>query len=199
MRLRRHTTGGAERRNRLDPAYRGSERRRFRRIARDISLVLLIVIAGFFASAVWLSPVSVFGRTRASVPSVIGTPLTDARELLTQLGYRVTTQDARAHPSAPRGTVFFQDPPQGTTAPEGTTVTLTVSTGPADVPVPDVAGLDVRHAQRVLEAAGLRMGEVDSIIDRTELGGIVLGSRPSAGMGRRLGSRVSLIVNGAAR
>ena len=73
------------------------------------------------------------------------------------------------------------------------------STGLLQVPTPDVVGLDQVQAERVIIASGLTVGARDSVTDRTEVGGVVLGTRPSAGMARAVGASVDLIINGAAR
>jgi len=163
---------------------------------RDVALVLLVAVVGFLVAAVWLSPVPVFAREDA-VPRVIGTGLTDAEQQLTAQGYRVRVESGVESPELERGKVVRQDPPAGTAAPRGTVVTLTPSAGQMSVAVPDLIGLEMNQAIKVLAAAGLKTGAVDSVLDRDQDGGVVLGTRPSAGAGRLPGSAVDLIVNGA--
>ena len=50
------------------------------------------------------------------------------------------SRSSRCPNDASPGTVLEQDPPAGSRADEGSTVTITVSTGLGTVPVPDVAG-----------------------------------------------------------
>jgi serine/threonine-protein kinase len=145
-----------------------------------------------------LAPVSIW-QDQGTVPRVIGLGLTEARNKLAAEGYRVTVAEGDTHVSAQRGEVYWQDPPPGTTAPPGTSVTVTASTGLLQVPTPDVVGLDQVQAERVIIASGLTVGARDSVTDRTEVGGVVLGTRPSAGMARAVGASVDLIINGAAR
>ena len=177
------------------PSRRAAARRR---PLRDILIVALIGVVGFLVAWMVLAPVSIW-QDEGTVPRVIGMGLTEARTELTTEGYRVTVADGDAHISAPRGEVYWQDPPPGTTAPPGTSVTVTASTGLLQVPTPDVVGLDQVQAERVIIASGLKVGARDSVTDRTEVGGVVLGTRPSAGMARSVGASVDLIVNGAAR
>jgi serine/threonine-protein kinase len=134
-----------------------------------------------------------------AVPRLIGLDLDAARRELTALGYRVGIADAREHASAPRGTVIAQDPPPGVAMAAGGTVSVTPSAGPVQAPVPDLVGLDVALAERILQAAGLRVGVIDSVADRGADLGVVLGTRPSAGAGRRAGDAVDLIINGRER
>ncbi|HEU4799923.1 MAG TPA: PASTA domain-containing protein [Gemmatimonadales bacterium] len=175
-----------------------SPSRRAARPLRDIFIIVLIGLVGFLVAWMVLAPVSIW-QDEGTVPRVVGMGLTEARTELTTQGYRVTVADGDAHISAPRGEVYWQDPPPGTTAPPGTSVTITASTGLLQVPTPDVVGLDQVQAERVIIASGLKVGARDSVTDRTEVGGVVLGTRPSAGMARSVGASVDLIVNGAAR
>lgn len=171
---------------------------RHRRTARDLALVALIGVLAFLGVSLYVAPVPVFS-SEGTVPRVIGEELTAARAALTTAGFRVRVGETREHPSAARSVVFWQDPPAETAAPPGATVVLSVSTGREQIVVPDVVGMDQLQAERVIAAAGLRVGTRDSIVDRSELGGVVLGTRPSPGMARRLGGSVDFIVNGAAR
>lgn len=180
------------------PSRRPDEPPRHRRPLRDVIILALIGVVGFLVAWMVLAPVSIW-RDEGTVPRVIGMGLTEARTELTAQGYRVTVAEGDAHMSAPRGEVYWQDPPPGTAAPAGTSVTVTASTGRLQVPTPDVVGLDQVQAERVIIASGLKVGARDSVTDRTEVGGVVLGTRPSAGMARLVGSSVDLIINGAAR
>lgn len=175
------------------PAVRPSSRR-----VSDLIILALIGIVGFLVAWMVLAPVSIW-QDEGTVPRVIGMGLSEARNELTSEGYRVTVAEGDAHVSAPRGEVYWQDPPPGTAAPPGTSVTITASTGLLQVPTPDVVGLDQVQAERVIIASGLKVGARDSVTDRTEVGGVVLGTRPSAGMARSVGASVDLIINGAAR
>jgi serine/threonine-protein kinase len=172
-----------------------SEPRR-RSVLRDVLLVLLVAVVGFLVAALWLSPVSLFAHDD-EVPLLIGTGVADAETQLAGLGYRVRVAPAVESPEVERGKIMRQDPPAGMFAPRNTVVIITPSAGQMPVAVPDLVGLEMNQAIKVLGAAGLKPGGVDSVIDREEDGGVVLGTRPSAGAGRMPGSTVDLIVNGA--
>ena len=90
--------------------------------------------------------------------------------------------------------MIWQDPPPGTILQPNTVVQLVVSTGPALVAVPDVIGLSVPLASKILAAAGVRVGSVDSSPAGQERG-VVLATRPAAGVGRPRGAAVALVVS----
>jgi serine/threonine-protein kinase len=165
---------------------------------RDVAIVVGIAVAGFAAAALLFSPVPVVQPDRM-VPRLLDLSLDSARAELSRLGYRASTGNTREDAVAPRGTVIWQDPPPGLALPAGGTVTLTVSAGRAQMPVPDLAGLEAGQAAAVLAAAGFRVGGIDTVIDRQRDLGMVLGTRPSAGAARGAGAEVDLIVNGASR
>ena len=180
-----------------EPPSRRAAKPPSRRV-RDLIILALIGVVGFLVAWMVLAPVSIW-QDEGTVPRVIGLGLTEARNRLTAEGYRVNVAEGDAHMSSQRGEVYWQDPPPGTSAPPGTSVTITASTGLLQVPTPDVVGLDQAQAERVIVASGLKVGARDSVTDRTEVGGVVLGTRPSAGMARSVGASVDLIINGAAR
>jgi serine/threonine-protein kinase len=174
----------------------GEPQPRRRSVLRDVLLVLLVAVVGFLVAALWLSPVSLFAHDDA-VPLLIGSGLSEAESQLAGLGYRVRVAPAVESPEIERGKIMRQDPPAGTVAPRSTVVIVTPSAGQMPVAVPDLVGLEMNQAIKVLGAAGLKPGAIDSVIDRQEDGGVVLGTRPSAGAGRMPGSTIDLIVNGA--
>jgi serine/threonine-protein kinase len=99
-------------------------------------------------------------------------------------------------PSAdvPRGVVIWQDPPPEMVLPPGTGVELVLSGGPAPATVPDVIGLAQPYAEKIIEAAGIKVGNVDTVSGGLEAG-VVLATRPSPGHGRPRGTSVELVVS----
>ena len=142
----------------------------------------------------WLSRGSLFSRDR-SVPRVLELSGTDALEQLAAAGYRGRITGSRQSVAVPRGGVIRQDPPPGVVLPAGAPVELVTSSGGGRVPMPDVAGLAVAQAERIIRAAGLRVGSVDSITDRGRAAGIVVATRPAPGEARDPGSAIGLVIN----
>jgi beta-lactam-binding protein with PASTA domain len=188
MRTRRHTSGSLGRS--LDWT-RGSPWRRF---ARDLGLVGLTALLGYVITTVWMAPDKV-ATSEHSVPRVLELPLDKARSELVRLGFRIRLDGQRTSPDVPRGAVLWQDPPPETILPPGATVQLTVSDGPAPVTVPDVVGLSLPYAERILNAAGIKVGNVDTVRAAPEPG-VVMAVRPPPGNGRPRGSSVDLLVSG---
>ena len=131
---------------------------------------------------------------RHEVPRVLGLTTADAQADLQRAGLRAARGNTEPHPTAPPGTVVWQDPPPGVRAPEGTRVTLVASAGPPKVPVPDVAGYEGALAQAFVRAAGLVASRVESV-PAAAPAGIALVTRPPAGTMLAPGTEVVLSVS----
>jgi serine/threonine-protein kinase len=75
-------------------------------------------------------------------------------------------------------------------------VLLVPSAGPAPVTVPDVVGFALPTAERVIVAAGVRVGRIDTVRGGDPEAGVVIATRPTSGSGRPRGSTVDLMVSG---
>ncbi|MEV5604848.1 Stk1 family PASTA domain-containing Ser/Thr kinase [Streptomyces sp. NPDC052299] len=95
-----------------------------------------------------------------NVPDVTGLSVEDATDTLADEGLKAKVKPGRVHSPEDEGDVAVQSPEEGAEAAEGDTITLTVSSGPRMVEVPDVVGKNVDDAQDELEAAGFEV-EVD--------------------------------------
>ncbi|CAM5412091.1 serine/threonine protein kinase [Streptomyces avidinii] len=91
------------------------------------------------------------------VPSVAGKPLDQAKAVLEGLGLKVESAPDQVNSPSPAGTVASQSVAAGSQAAAGDTVTLTVSKGPRQIPVPDVTGQESDAARKALEALGFKV------------------------------------------
>jgi serine/threonine-protein kinase len=89
-----------------------------------------------------------------TVPSVLGRSQDDARAAIEAAG--LVLGDVRRQASdQPEDTVLATDPAGGTEVGPGSTVHITISTGPTKTPVPNLVGQDRAAAEQALQAAGL--------------------------------------------
>jgi beta-lactam-binding protein with PASTA domain len=168
-----------------------------RRFLRDAFIVGATFGVGYLIASAWLSPVPLFTNDHA-VPRLLELPAAEAQRKLAALDFRVKFEDERPHPTVPRGTIVWQDPAPGTVLRQNSIVTLVTSAGPQQVPVPDIVGLALPHAGKVLTAAGLKIGDVDTVASDPEPN-VVVATRPPAGGGREPGGRVDIVVSGQPR
>src|SRR3989454_5095369 len=108
--------------------------------ARRWGLALLgALLGGYLTAYLVLFPAPLLAR-HGVVPRVLGLSLQEASDQLKKVGLQVQEGGGEPHPTAPQGTVIWQDPPPGVSAPAGLRVTLVASGGPPKIPGPDVAG-----------------------------------------------------------
>ena len=98
------------------------------------------------------------GAEAIPVPDVVGSQVEQARQLLTGQGFTVKEEQV-VDEEAPVGEVVDQDPGPNEEAPRGSEVTLFVSKGPADRPVPDVVGKTIAEASNLLGQAGFTVNQ----------------------------------------
>ena len=167
------------------------EEERERGIGRWIAIALLVAAVAALVAFALTRP------EKVTVPDVVsacpsGCNVDVATERLESEGLEV---DLKPVPNlAPRDTVLEQDPPPDEEVDEGSTVILTVSSGPAVVEVPDVTGKSEKDATESLDDAGLEVG--------TRLGfsedipeGRVVATEPAAGTQIQTGTTVTLIIS----
>ena len=91
------------------------------------------------------------------VPPVRGRNRVDAAEILRNAGYEVIVIEGASQAEA--GIVVGQEPSSNTELAPGEAVTITVSTGPGQIFVPDVRGQTLSQAFQTLIEQGFRVGE----------------------------------------
>ncbi|MFC1417623.1 Stk1 family PASTA domain-containing Ser/Thr kinase [Streptacidiphilus cavernicola] len=95
------------------------------------------------------------GAPTKGIPSVSGKSPDDATAALQAAGFTVSNQTQQASDKVPNGQVIGTNPAAGTQAATGSGVVLIVSSGPAQVAVPNLLGLDQQDATAALTKAGL--------------------------------------------
>jgi eukaryotic-like serine/threonine-protein kinase len=164
------------------------ERERRRRRWRWIVVALL---------AAGVAALVAFALTRPShvgVPDVIGKDVNTASQILDDKGFDVTI---KAVPGE-RNQVVEQDPIPtdrgGGKVEEGSTVTLSVGSGPAIVAVPDVAGLSLADATSHLEKAGFKVTTRNQFSNSVPKGRVIA-TEPAAGTQLSTSQVVTVLVS----
>jgi eukaryotic-like serine/threonine-protein kinase len=132
-----------------------------------------------------------YGRQQVEVPTLRGRSVTEAVAALTALGLEHET--AEQHSDQPAGTVIGQRPQAGTRVARGTTVTITVSSGPETIQVPSVVGQSYEAASSALHARGFAVRRVD--VDSNQPAGTVVEQDPAGGEFAPVTSSVTLSVS----
>ena len=131
------------------------------------------------------------GKTKVSVPSVIGNEATDAVAALTEKGLKAKV--VRIPSDKQTGTVTGQFPKAGTRLVKGERVRINVSNGPKPVAVPPVVGVTYEQAAATLQAAGFAVARRD--VDSNDPRGVVVDMNPGANELTGKGATVTLFVS----
>jgi len=129
------------------------------------------------------------------MPSVVGIPLQQAVELLTQEGFVVHQIHYEPSPVVPEGHVVRQVPYAGAEVRKGRRVYLTVSTGLRSVTMPSVRGLPYREVQIQLLSRGLRLGEVLYTYNDSIPAGLVVWQSIPPQQAVSVGTSVDIVVS----
>jgi serine/threonine-protein kinase len=133
------------------------------------------------------------GVEQVAVPDVLNQSEASARAELDQAGFEVEVVQAPSS-TTPEGLVSAQNPDPGVEAARGSTVQITVSTGPEEVPVPDVVGEDEATATQILEDAGFSVRVQTVPVLDPDAEGIVQDQDPPGQSDAEPGSRVTIFV-----
>jgi serine/threonine-protein kinase len=133
------------------------------------------------------------GRS-TTVPSLIGSTREDAETRLVTAGLALGDVTEQASDKA-RGIVLSTTPEGGQPVSAGSRVAVVVSSGPAELSLPDVVGRDLPAARGTLEQLGLSpVVEYDSLSSLPS--GTIVAQSPAAGASVAPGTNVTLRVSG---
>jgi serine/threonine-protein kinase len=122
----------------------------------------------------------------------VGQELPAAQTILDDDGFDVEVK--RVTNVAADGRVLAQDPQAGQKADDGSKITVTVSSGPGEGTVPDVADLTEPKARAALQTAGFKVTTKDEFSSAIASGKAV-GTDPQAGTQAERDSTVTLLVS----
>jgi serine/threonine-protein kinase len=166
------------------------QRKRRRRWPWIALAAALLLVGGGVAAYLLTRPKQVV------VPVVVNEQLSSASSTLQNARFHVSVIRVTSPQAA--GLVLRQDPVGGTKADEGSTVTLTVSSGPPGAPsvtIPSVIGEPVAQAKAAITKAGLKVGRTISQPSDQFAAGTVVDTSPNAGQPVTAGSLVTLVVS----
>ena len=134
------------------------------------------------------------GRQPVRVPQLVGVSVNAARGTLAKIGLKLNVDQQTASDLIPSGTIVSQAQTGGGVVDPGSTVGVTVSTGPVMVSVPDVGTKSPADAFAALTAAGFTP-RIQYIVDATNAGGNVSAQEPAANATAPRRSTVTISVS----
>jgi serine/threonine-protein kinase len=173
------------------PPGEESSRRTGWLIAGIIVLLALLGVGLFFLgrSLGWWGS----AKTLTVPADVVGKPVGQATTELQNLGFSNISNQAQNNTAA-AGTVITTQPPPGTRQHSDKPLVLVVSSGPVQVPVPNVVGQPQATAATTLQHAGFVV-TTTTATSNTVPAGNVISTNPPAATKRAKGSQVQMVVS----
>jgi eukaryotic-like serine/threonine-protein kinase len=157
-----------------------------------VLVAVLVGLLAIFANALGIGGDD--GVERFEVPGVILQTEEQARATLTAAGFEVEVE-YEANVDHEPGIVFRQDPGQGSMEPQGTVVTIVVSAGDEEFPMPELIGFFEQDAIAELEGRGLVLGDIERVFADDTVDGEVLQQDPPPGAMVAPGATFNLVVS----
>jgi serine/threonine-protein kinase len=178
-----------------DDEYGGRASRRQQPRRSNTSTVLLVVAAILVLAGAFFIGKSLFAsdpNDGTKVPNVVGQTAEQAQQQIENLGLTYKEGPEKTCEQE-KGKVCETIPAVGESIDKGETVTVTLSSGPSEVEIPNVVGKSDDEAQQELEDAGFEVKrETDDSSDQPV--GTVLDQTPNGGTSAKPGTEVTLVV-----
>ncbi|MEU9250686.1 Stk1 family PASTA domain-containing Ser/Thr kinase [Streptomyces sp. NPDC048270] len=179
-----------------DQGHGGYDQGQGRRQKKSKASTILLVAAGVLvlvgAILIGRSLFSGTADNRPAVPKLIGSTLEQAVRSGENVGLKVVKGTEAPCEDQPKGNVCKQDPAPDTKVARDSTVTVTISTGAAKVPIPSVVNLTYEDAEKALKDKGFQVDRKAQESERAA--GTVLEQNPKAGGEAEKNSVITLTV-----
>jgi serine/threonine-protein kinase len=135
------------------------------------------------------------GPGAVAIPALTGARPDDAVEQLRNRKLATGPRREEASITVAAGLVIGTDPPAGRSVAPDAEVTLIVSSGPAQKPVPKVLGMRLSKAKKTLEDAGFKVGTTRTGSSDNYDDEVVIKQEPADTTPALPGSAVNLVIN----
>lgn len=162
------------------------------------AVVIGILVAIALIAVVWWLIASNKNQEpeQVAIPeNIIGMSAIEAQRSLEDLGLVMEQGQAIASETVDKGKVAATDPKPGSLVDIGSTVTIQLSSGAAEITVPDVSGQTQDAARKTLEDAGLQVGSVKYEDDSKVAADRVIRTTPEAGSSATKDEEIILVLS----
>lgn len=163
------------------------------KILAVILIMILIGYAAFFMKYFGLGLFSKDNSENVTVPSVVNMTVEEAQKSLEGTGLRLVVKSEEYSNGVSKDRIITQTPSENTTLKKGDSVSVIVSKGNSKVPVPNVVGLKLSQAEKLLNDNKLILGNVKYEYNDAEEGTVL--SQSLVGGSSDEGQKVSLVVS----
>jgi serine/threonine-protein kinase len=146
----------------------------------SIMVGIVVALAVAILAVVSALPANVIPSTSRPVPGVVGYSYDQASQAISDAGL-VPVKIETASTSVEAGKVISVSPGVGTKLEIGAKVAVSVSLGAKNGTVPDVVGMSLAAAQKLITQAGFVIGTVSEVANGSSVKGTVISTKPAAG------------------
>ena len=168
-----------------------------RRRLKILAFILILILLGYaavFAKLMGIGPFSPNNRQeQVLVPSLMNMTVAEAQNKLDGTGLKLVVKSEEYSSQVPEGNIISQTPSSGSNLNKGDSVEVIVSKGTSKVPVPNVIGLKLTQAEKLLNDNGLLLGNVKYEYNSAAEGTVL--SQSLVGGSSDEGQKVSLVVS----
>lgn len=176
---------------------RKKETPKSRRRLKILAVILILILFGYGYVAVKFFGVGSFltnsKNGEVTVPSVLNMTVEDAQNKVRDMGITITVKSEEFSNQVPKGQIISQTPFSGTQIKRGDSITVIVSSGPSKVPVPNVVGMKLSQAEKLLNDNGLLLGNVRYEYNSASEGTVI--EQSLVGGASSEGQKISLVVS----
>ncbi|SIO84340.1 Serine/threonine-protein kinase PknB [Nocardiopsis sp. JB363] len=133
------------------------------------------------------------GPGALEIPSVDGQTEADAQSTLSEAGFENVTTESQAHETVAQGNAIGTDPSAGNEVAPDTEISLSISSGPDQVGVPDLQNMSRDQAQNALEQAGL-VAQFEEQENADHPAETTMSQSPAAGQNVNSGTTVTVTI-----
>lgn len=162
------------------------------------AVIIGLLLTAILVGAVWWLIASNKNQEPEQVTlpqNIIGMSAIEAQRTLDGLGLNMEQGTAISSDTVEKGKVAATDPKPGSKIDKGSTVTIQLSSGAAEITVPDVSGQTQDAARKTLEDAGLRVGSVKYEDDSKVEANRVIRTTPEAGSSASADEEIILVLS----
>lgn len=162
------------------------------------AVIIGLLLTAILVGAVWWLIASNKNQEpeQVTIPqNIIGMSAIEAQRTLDGLGLNMEQGTAISSDTVEKGKVAATDPKPGSKIDKGSTVTIQLSSGAAEITVPDVSGQTQDAARKTLEDAGLRVGSVKYEDDSKVEANRVIRTTPEAGSSASADEEIILVLS----
>lgn len=188
----RENTKAAKKNNK---AEKNKGKKKFKLNKIKVLAIVLALACAIPASQLLLSVIEGVGKAKeVKVPSLAGMTVEEAQKELKDLDLKCEVKDEVASKKYDEGQIVSQDPPADMVIKPGQTISVNVSKGIVDSPIPDVTNKSLKDAIFLLEAYGFEKGSVTTA-DSELPENVVISQSPKGNKEAEAGTKVNLVIS----